>query len=652
MTNSAPKQITTPAQQPETDLHNQGLQYFNTKNYEQAIEFFRQALHHNINRADTHFMLGVCYNMTGELETAIDHYQNAGLLAPTQTEYWTQLSRARVQAGRYKEALSAARQARRYAQDPHAPALIQLLGQCIAPINDFDINPHFVEEVTRCFQTPQVSSDKLIHTAQKLFLHQAVVKKLLEHHSQGKFRDFEALLQDKALNWSVLSHPLFGHLMSDQLISDRELEKTFQALRFHFLQKSKTAPLTEEALWPQALHFISALAQQCFIGEYVYHSNAEEKQMLETLKDRIAKTPAPYDVALLACYAPLNSLDNAMELARHVSLKKLPELQNVLRSQILEPAEELKIMDELPVLSSIDDKISLMVKEQYEANPYPRWVSTAIEHESSLRQILKFQFPYMTDEELPDADFDPEILIAGCGTGKQSIGNALILPHSKQTSIDITAASLAYAQRKTKEMGITNIEYGLADILKLGELNKKFDMIHCGGVLHHMRDPMEGWRVLRDILKPGGYMMIALYSEIARRPVVAAREYIAQQCLDDSPEGILETREHIKKLPDDHVMKSLMDWRDFYSLSEFRDFIFHVQEHRFTALDLKKAIHELGLIFLGFQQPMSPAITSAYRKSFPNDPYGLNLDNWHAFELKNPGTFVSMYHMWLQKPPA
>ena len=266
-----------------------------------------------------------------------------------------------------------------------------------------------------------------------------------------------------------------------------------------------------------------------------------------------------------------------------------------------------------------------------------------------LQHQLKLQFPYLDDEEILDADTKPEALVAGCGTGRQSIENALLLPNTNFTAIDITAASLAYATRKTQEAGLQNIEYGLADILKLEELGKEFDVIYCGGVLHHMNDPMAGWQVLTDILKPGGYMMIALYSELARANVLATMEYIEQQAIEHTDDGIRRLRKDVLSMPDSHPMSSLVNHQDFYSLSECRDFLFHVQEHRFTALQLDKSVKQLGLRFLGFQPP-APDTFDKYSALFPDDPHRVNLKNWHEFELENPDTFKGMYHLWLQKP--
>ena len=81
--------------------------------------------------------------------------------------------------------------------------------------------------------------------------------------------------------------------------------------------------------------------------------------------------------------------------------------------------------------------------------------------------------------------------------------------------VDLSLASLAYAQRKSNELSFTNIDYLQADILHLHQLGKEFDIIESVGVLHHMDEPMAGWRVLVDLLKPGGLMKIGLYSEFA-----------------------------------------------------------------------------------------------------------------------------------------
>ena len=120
----------------------------------------------------------------------------------------------------------------------------------------------------------------------------------------------------------------------------------------------------------------------------------------------------------------------------------------------------------------------------------------------------------------------PSILIAGCGTGQHSIGTASRFSNCHVTAVDLSLASLAYATRKTNELKLGNLKYLQADILHLHQMGKEFDIIESAGVLHHMDEPMAGWKVIVDLLKPGGLMKIGLYSELARHHIVRVRKEI------------------------------------------------------------------------------------------------------------------------------
>ena len=84
-------------------------------------------------------------------------------------------------------------------------------------------------------------------------------------------------------------------------------------------------------------------------------------------------------------------------------------------------------------------------------------------------------------------------------------------------------------RERLNELGLENLEYLHADILHLHQLGQKFDIIESAGVLHHMDEPMAGWRVLTDLLKPGGLMKIGLYSQSARQQIVKIRNEFRRQ---------------------------------------------------------------------------------------------------------------------------
>ena len=94
--------------------------------------------------------------------------------------------------------------------------------------------------------------------------------------------------------------------------------------------------------------------------------------------------------------------------------------------------------------------------------------------------------------------------------------------------------------------------------------------------------------------------------------------------------------------------RKVLSARDFYRMSECRDLLFHVQEHRYTLPQLKESLRELDLAFLGFS--LDSDISKRYKERFPEDISQTDLDKWHTFEIENPGTFKGMYQFWLQKP--
>ena len=85
---------------------------------------------------------------------------------------------------------------------------------------------------------------------------------------------------------------------------------------------------------------------------------------------------------------------------------------------------------------------------------------------------------------------------------------------------------------------------------------------------------------------------------------------------------------------------------DFYSLSELRDLLFHVQEHRFTIPQIKDCLSKLGLKFCGFE---SGKIVKNFKltNTGRDDPY--DLDKWDLYEKDNPRSFSGMYQFWCQK---
>lgn len=273
-------------------------------------------------------------------------------------------------------------------------------------------------------------------------------------------------------------------------------------------------------------------------------------------------------------------------------------------------AIDVEIDGSIPVLSATDDDVSRQVRGQYEENPYPRWHSIDVQSPARVT-----------------ADKTIDYLVAGCGTGHGLCAMAVRYPKARITAFDLSRASLTYAKAKAVEFGLKNITFYQADILDLDALEQRFDIIECSGVLHHMADPIAGWQSLLSKLKPKGRMHIGLYSEVGRRDVVAARAVIAEQGFEATHAGIKAARSYINALPEGHAARGVLSRRDFYSLSDCRDLLFHVCEHRFTVDGIEEALQTLGLEFDGPQ----------------------SLEEWRAMERETPDAFRGMFQFWCKR---
>ena len=143
-------------------------------------------------------------------------------------------------------------------------------------------------------------------------------------------------------------------------------------------------------------------------------------------------------------------------------------------------------------------------------------------------------------------------------------------------------------------------------------------------------------------------MFLGFYSELARRHEVKAREVIAARGYSSTPDDIRRFRQNLALGNLGVELQSLSQFPDFYSTSECRDLLFHVQEHRLTLGQIESFLEEFGLQFIGFD--LAPTVLRQYRARFTDDPSATNLRNWARFEADNPNTFIRMYQFWIQKP--
>ena len=429
---------------------------------------------------------------------------------------------------------------------------------------------------------------------------------------------------------------LFCRLLACDPLGDVGIERLLTEVRAAMLA---TASDEDRAANDRDLQFYAAVAQQCFINEYVYalpQAEADRARDLQSaLVGRIetgAAIPPLWPIAVGA-YCPLFTLPQVERLCD----RPWPQaVEAVIVQQIKEPAEERRLAATIPDLTGIADEVSRAVRQQYEENPYPRWV------------MGRAAGPIARHDAGPPGPI-PDVLIAGCGTGLSAIALARQLRHARILAIDLSLASLSYAKRMAQTFGVTGIEFAQADILRLGAIGRQFDFIDASGVLHHLADPWQGWRVLLSLLRPGGTMQVGLYSELARPGVVAARALIAERGYRPTAPDIRRCRQDIIAAADP-LLQSVVRTADFFTTGECRDLLFHVQEHRIALPDIKSFLTANNLNFAGFI--LDSSVVQNFAARFPQRAALTDLDCWHAFETEMPDTFVGMYQFQITKPRA
>jgi SAM-dependent methyltransferase len=100
------------------------------------------------------------------------------------------------------------------------------------------------------------------------------------------------------------------------------------------------------------------------------------------------------------------------------------------------------------------------------------------------------------------------VLEAGCGVGAQTVTLARRSPHARFLSVDLSAASLAEAERRIARAGLTNVELRQADIFALPFEPGSFDHAFVCFVLEHLSRPVAALAILRELLRPGGTITV------------------------------------------------------------------------------------------------------------------------------------------------
>ena len=616
---------------------NIGNLFLNMGDFETSLKYFEKIIQIQPKSVTAHFNKGIILNNKKKYQDAVRCFEKVLEIEPNNINAHNVLGIIFQEVGNFKKSLSYLKKSLSIA--PNNLRVINTLLNLLSSIqlsnvsenNSFNLSELFVF----LFKKDSIDHNTLFNNA-KNFIFFEENKKKIQHQIENN----ETLLSLNVIK-KTLKKELFLLTLQKSLFRDKFLEKFLCHIRKEFLLliKDKGTKLINEYL-----DFVISFAHQSFLNEYLFFQSKEEIKLINDLKTKIEKDKNinELEISILACYLPLNvSKIISHKLVNYSTKNNL--FTDLIQIQIKDPLKEQEIKASINSFDTISDSVSKKVRDQYEENPYPRWKFANISPKNNFLSILNNNI--YPNKIISNNNLKRDILIAGCGTGQQLVSKAAY-ENSDILAVDLSLSSLSFAKRKMQELNHSNIEFLHGDILNLNNLNKKFSVIECVGVLHHLKDPEKGLKVLLNILEPNGYLKLGLYSEYARKHIVEARKLIKKYNFKGDILSIRNFRDVVMNDKENEDLKKLIYNYDFYSTSNVRDLIFHVQEHRYTIPKISKLLKKYDLEFLGFT---NSSIKKEYSKHYPSDLKNTSLENWNDFEINNPDIFRQMYQFWLKK---
>lgn len=244
------------------------------------------------------------------------------------------------------------------------------------------------------------------------------------------------------------------------------------------------------------------------------------------------------------------------------------------------------------------EDVSTLVARQYEAFAYP-------EPFADLTEEIRKGYNQVGDPALYGPALWPrgrpqrrlKMLVAGCGT-IQAAYTAYMSPDDEVIGVDLSEASLAHERFLQERHGLANLRLFKGDLLDVGSIGDRFDVILCTGVLHHMTDPGAGLAALRDVLAPDGVMVLMLYGQTVRTGVYMLQDAFRRIGIEQSPAGVAEIRRIIAELPGRHYAQDYIRAADELKHdAAIVDTFLHPQDRAYTVPQLLDLIEGAGLVF-------------------------------------------------------
>lgn len=401
---------------------------------------------------------------------------------------------------------------------------------------------------------------------------------------------------------AILDEPLMQSVLRRSVVCDLDLEQVVRTARSQILGSVEAGTVTD-----LERRVMASVAIQSFNNGYVVDITSAERGALQRLelecRSRDPHGPRLKDTLFaLAMYGLPASADLDALWCRCVSDNRDSVTEALWRLLVLEPDEDRRAASSLTPCSVID--VGDSVTQLYESDPYPRWGDLTVPTSASSANAGDPVFRALAHRT---AERPMRVLVAGCGTGRHPIQLALRYTDIDVCAIDISRASVVHAMRRARHYLDRPIRFELCDLRSVSALGIRFHCVEAVGVLHHLKNPVEGLRALARVLVPGGLVKIGLYCREARAPLGAAQSFVRARLR--SPDDLPAIRARlIVEAP--AAASAAACYRDFFYRAGVRDLLAHPRALTFSSDEVPALCRAAGLVFLGWVPSELPASTA------------------------------------------
>jgi ubiquinone/menaquinone biosynthesis C-methylase UbiE len=102
-------------------------------------------------------------------------------------------------------------------------------------------------------------------------------------------------------------------------------------------------------------------------------------------------------------------------------------------------------------------------------------------------------------------------LDAGCGSNANATYAMLMMGAEKVYAFDLDESIFETVPKMLKDFAPERYDLRTGNVLTIDFADNTFDFVHCGGVLHHSADVLQGLKELARVTKPGGLLYVHTY---------------------------------------------------------------------------------------------------------------------------------------------